>query len=171
MYTPTSDDRSLATRPLLDPGTAEQDRPAHPATCVDRLWPRGRSALGAVLAPITIVGPRRIGRVALDRPLRMRQLLMRTMGITLGISLVWLAACFYEWGTGKRVLPWNPYATCGTSQPEDLPPTVRVGLYEEFPSPGRLAKLRYIDFPVTLAVAAPSRPAFLTLRTMILHHY
>jgi hypothetical protein len=107
----------------------------------------------------------------LDRPLRIRRLLMRTMGITLGLSLVWLAACFYEWGTGERVLPWNPYAFCGASQPEDLPPTIRVGLYEEFPSPGRLAKLRYIDFPVTLAVAAPSRGAFLTLRAMILHRY
>jgi hypothetical protein len=69
------------------------------------------------------------------------------------------------------VLPWDPYANCGGSQPAALPDTVRIGLYEEFPAPWRLAHLKYIDFPVTLAVAAPSRAAFMTLRATIMRQY
>jgi hypothetical protein len=76
-----------------------------------------------------------------------------------------------EWGTGRRVLPGSPYAACGASQPGELPPMVRVGLYEEFPAPWRLERLRYVDFPVDLAVAAPSHEVFLALREMILHTY
>jgi hypothetical protein len=109
--------------------------------------------------------------MSLDRPGSVRRLLMRTIGVTVGLSLAWLAACCYEWGTGRRILPWNPYANCGATKPAALPETVRVGLYEEFPTPWRLARLKHVDFPVTLAVAAPSRSAFLSLRTTILHQY
>ena len=93
------------------------------------------------------------------------------MSIAVGLSLAWGAACIYEWGTGRRVLPWNPYADCGATQPAELPATVRIGLYEEFPAPWRLERLKYIDFPVTLAVAAPSRPIFLKLRDTIMRQY
>jgi hypothetical protein len=48
---------------------------------------------------------------------------------------------------------------------------VRVGLYEEFPVPWRLEKLGQLDFPVTLAVAAPSRAEFLQLRDTISQTY
>jgi len=48
---------------------------------------------------------------------------------------------------------------------------VRVGLYEEFPTPERLAKLQQVDFPVSLAVAAPSRMAFLELQSAIGQSY
>jgi hypothetical protein len=48
---------------------------------------------------------------------------------------------------------------------------VRIGLYEEFPAPWRLERLKYIDFPVTLAVAAPSRSIFLKLRDTITRQY
>jgi hypothetical protein len=48
---------------------------------------------------------------------------------------------------------------------------VKVGLYEEFPNPWRLAKLRQLDFPVTLAVAARSRAEFLDLRETIRQTY
>lgn len=89
------------------------------------------------------------------------------MGLTVGLTLLWAAASILEWGTGRRVLPWNPYGSCGESQPAELPETVRVGLYEEFPAPWRLERLRYIDFPVDLAVAAPSREEFLAVREMI----
>jgi hypothetical protein len=87
------------------------------------------------------------------------------------MTLLWLGASMVEWTTGRRVLPWNPYANCGGSQPGTLPTTVRVGLYEEFPNPWRLERLHQIDFPVALAVAAPSRAAFLELRATILRDY
>jgi hypothetical protein len=48
---------------------------------------------------------------------------------------------------------------------------VRIGLYEEFPNPWRLAKLAQLDFPVTLAVAARSRAEFLELREAIRRTY
>jgi hypothetical protein len=54
---------------------------------------------------------------------------------------------------------------------QSLPATVRVGLYEEFPNPWRLAKLGQLDFPVTLAVAAQTRDAFLGLRASIQRDY
>jgi hypothetical protein len=56
-------------------------------------------------------------------------------------------------------------------QPPSLPATVQVGLYEEFPNPWRLAKLDQVDSPVTLAVAAPTRDAFLQLRESIQRDY
>ena len=93
------------------------------------------------------------------------------MSIAVGLSVAWAAACIYEWGTGRRVLPWNPYAGCGATQPAELPATVRIGLYEEFPAPWRLERLKYIDFPVTLAVAAPSRTIFMKLRDTIMRQY
>jgi hypothetical protein len=109
--------------------------------------------------------------IAWGGTVRFRRLLMRYAGAGLGLALLWLAASCYEWGTGQRVLPWDPYAACGDSVPATLPATVKIGLYEEFPSPWRLAQLRHIDFPVALAVAAPSRDAFLQLRATILHQY
>jgi hypothetical protein len=68
-------------------------------------------------------------------------------------------------------VPWTTYAACGTTVPVSLPATVRVGLYEEFPSPGRLDRLRQVDFPVSLAVAASSRARFLQLRDTVLRAY
>lgn len=56
-------------------------------------------------------------------------------------------------------------------QSPSLPATVHVGLYEEFPNPWRLAKLEQVDFPVTLAVAAPTHDAFLQLRESIQRDY
>ncbi len=56
-------------------------------------------------------------------------------------------------------------------QPAGTPSTVRVGLYEEFPNPWRLAKLAQVDFPVSLAIAAPTREQFLALRETILRDY
>jgi hypothetical protein len=87
------------------------------------------------------------------------------------LILLWLGASIVECSTGRRILPWSAYGNCGYSQPAQLPPTVRVGLYEEFPNPWRLARLRLINFPVTLAIAAPSRSAFLELRASILRDY
>jgi hypothetical protein len=72
---------------------------------------------------------------------------------------------------GRRVLPWNPYASCGTSTPTTLPKTVRIELYEEFPDPWRLRQLRQVDFPVTLAIAAPSRATFLERSAAIMRDY
>ncbi len=83
----------------------------------------------------------------------------------------WLYASVTEMQTGRRLWPWNAYSFCGRSQPTTLPATVRIGVYEEFPTPARLAKLQQLDFPVTLAVAAPSRQTFLDLRTTILQTY
>jgi hypothetical protein len=61
--------------------------------------------------------------------------------------------------------------TSPTEQSSSLPATVHVGLYEEFPNPWRLAKLAQVDFPVSLAVAAPTRDAFLLLRESIQRDY
>jgi hypothetical protein len=72
---------------------------------------------------------------------RFHRLLMRAMSIAVGLSVAWGIACIYEWGTGSRVLPWDPYAGCGATQPAELPTTMRVGLYEEFPAPWRLERL------------------------------
>jgi hypothetical protein len=128
-----------------------------------------RSRLRAAASAIAV--PRDAGRTRIARTPRFHRLLMRAMSIAVGLSIAWSAACIYEWGTGRRVLPWNPYAGCGTTSPGELPATVRVGLYEEFPAPWRLERLKYIDFPVTLAVAAPSRTIFVKLRDMIMREY
>jgi hypothetical protein len=85
--------------------------------------------------------------------------------------LLWFFASANEWRTGRRVWPWSAYALCGTSKPAVLPQTVRIGLYEEFPVPWRLDKLRRVDFPVELAIAAPSRAEFMTLRDDIVQTY
>jgi hypothetical protein len=87
------------------------------------------------------------------------------------LVVAWGAVSLIEWGTGRRVLPWSAYAFCGHSHPPTLPGQVRLGLYEEFPVPWRLEKLRQVDFPVTLAVAAKSRDEFLALRASILQTY
>lgn len=67
--------------------------------------------------------------------------------------------------------PYRAYLTCGSSQPATLPATVRVGLYEELPAQERLARLQQVNFPVSLAVTAASRQAFLELRDQILDGY
>lgn len=89
------------------------------------------------------------------------------LGVLLLLGILWLAISFVEWRSSKRIFPWSAYAFCGNSIPKTLPETVRIGLYEEFPVPWRLDKLRLIDFPVTLAVAATSREEFLKLRGQI----
>src|SRR5262245_18441376 len=83
----------------------------------------------------------------------------------------WLYASIVEFQTGQRLWPWSAYAFCGLSQATTLPQTVRVGHYEEFPNPWRLAKLRQLDFPITLAVAARPRAEFLQLRETIRRTY
>lgn len=87
------------------------------------------------------------------------------------LGIVWLWASVTEWRHGRRLFPWSAYALCGTSVPETLPSSVRIGLYEEFPVPWRLDKLGYVDFPVTLAVAAPSREEFLRLHDEVQETY
>lgn len=67
--------------------------------------------------------------------------------------------------------PYRTYLACGGSQPAVLPSIVRVGLYEEFPAAERLAKLQQVNFPVSVAVSANSREAFLELRDQILDGY
>jgi hypothetical protein len=84
---------------------------------------------------------------------------------------VWFAASVQEWRSGRRVFPWSAYALCGSSTATALPESVRIGLYEEFPVPWRLGKLELVDFPVSLAVAAPSRAEFLRLEEEILRTY
>ncbi len=96
---------------------------------------------------------------------------LRSVLIGLTLVLLWLGATVVEWVGGRRVLPWNPYVFCGTSASTVLPKTVRVGLYEEFPDPWRLERLRQVNFPVTLAIAAPDRTTFLERRADILRTY
>ncbi len=84
------------------------------------------------------------------------------------LGLVGVMGLLMGWWGPK---PWSAYERCGTSVPAELPETVRIGLYEEFPSPERLSKLGQVDFPVTLAVAAPSRAEFLRLREEIVQQY
>jgi hypothetical protein len=91
--------------------------------------------------------------------------------LTMVAALFWIGANIVELATGQRVLPWNPYALCGASAPDALPATVRVGLYEEFPNPWRLAKLEQLDFPTTLAIGTGSRDQFVQLRDEILRQY
>jgi hypothetical protein len=102
---------------------------------------------------------------------RLRRLAYHGLFATLGLTLLWVGASIAELGAGRRILPGNPYAGCGDSQAAALPQTVRVGLYEEFPNPWRLERLRLIDFPVTLAIAAPSRAVFLELRATIMRDF
>ncbi len=85
----------------------------------------------------------------------------------LGITAVWLYASIREWIWGERLFPWSAYALCGNTQPKALPETVRIGLYEEYPVPWRLDKLAQVDFPVSLAVAAPSVTEFAELKQRI----
>src|SRR5262245_41934491 len=110
--------------------------------------------------------PSRPLRVSSHRSRRrvLRRVVFRSLSAACGLALLWMAASIAELATGQRILPWNAYGSCGNARPA-LPSTVRVGLYEEFPNPWRLERLRLIDFPVTLAIAAPSHEAFLKLRT------
>jgi len=164
MHTPTAGGESpLAALPALESSVAD------PALR-SRRWPRRRATVIAMLARAIAV-PRGALRSRVARPPSFHRLLMRAMGIAVSLSVAWFAASVYEWGTNQRVLPWNPYASCGATQPDELPATVRIGLYEEFPAPWRLEQLRHIDFPVTLAVAAPSRTVFLKLRDTIMRQH
>lgn len=97
----------------------------------------------------------------------MRTKLLVVGVVALALLMAWLGASGFEWRTGQRLFPWSAYAGCGQSQPQSLPATVRVGLYEEFPVPWRLDKLTQVDFPVSLAVAAASRAEFLVLQASI----
>lgn len=87
--------------------------------------------------------------------------------LSFSIISFWVYASMREMLLGERLYPWSAYALCGNSKPESLPTIVRLGLYEEFPVPWRYDKLAQIDFPVTLALAAPSRAEFETLRTTV----
>lgn len=105
------------------------------------------------------------------RRCRQKRSLLAIGGLLLVVVALWLYASFHELRTGERLLPWSAYAFCGSRMPDTLPATVRVGVYEEFPNPWRLAKLRQVDFPVDLAVAARSRAEFLALRKNIQREY
>jgi hypothetical protein len=102
---------------------------------------------------------------------KLRRIAYHSLFATLGLALLWVGASVAEIGTGRRIMPWSAYRGCGDTQPVALPQTVRIGLYEEFPNPWRLARLRLIDFPITLAIAAPSRAAFLELRATIMREF
>jgi hypothetical protein len=85
---------------------------------------------------------------------------------------VWLYASVREMIWGERLLSWwDPYAFCGNTKPTALPDTVRIGLYEEFPVPWRWDKLSQIDFPVTVALAAPSVTEFEVIRAQVQDAY
>jgi hypothetical protein len=83
---------------------------------------------------------------------------------------LWLGMAEISWRSGYA-LPFTPYWGCGTHPPATLPEEVRIGMYEEFPTDSRLAKLAMVDFPVNVAVAAPSRAAFEELRLRIMASY
>lgn len=85
--------------------------------------------------------------------------------------VLWSALSLLEMATGTHLSPWPAYGNCGDSNPDQLPETVRIGLYEEFPVPWRLDKLAQIDFPVTLTVATQSRMEHLELRDEIMQQY
>src|SRR5262245_47171609 len=89
-----------------------------------------------------------------------RRWLAAAGGLPALAGLLWIGA-----------VPWTTYAACGMSVPASLPDTVRIGLYEEFPTPGRLDRLRLMDFSVSLAVAASSRTQFLQLSDTVRHAY
>lgn len=99
------------------------------------------------------------------------KIMRRLTGLLAALMFLWVTASGIEWTSGYRVLPWNAYGNCGYSKPQTLPTTVRIGLYEEFPVESRLRQLRFVPFPVTLAVAASSRSEFLELRTRIMREY
>ena len=100
---------------------------------------------------------------------RRRRLIFVTLVVV--VPLLYLVASAVEWRSGKRLLPWSAYSLCGASVPKSLPAKVRIGLYEEFPVPWRLDKLKQVDFPVTVAVAAKSRAEFVKLRQDIFQTY
>lgn len=107
------------------------------------------------------------------RPRRRHWWLWLAVALLLFVAGVafWFYASITEVRTGRRLWPWSAYALCGYSKPSTLPSQVRIGLYEEFPNPWRLEKLKQLDFPVTLAIAARSRDEFMQLRDSILKTY
>lgn len=102
----------------------------------------------------------------------LRWLLVPIFLLTLaGLSNLWIQSSLDEFTTGRRSWPWGAYDSCGKSTPDKLPSKIRIGLYEEFPNPWRLAKLSQLDFPVTLAIATPSRAEFERIRGEIMATY
>jgi hypothetical protein len=96
---------------------------------------------------------------------------MRIAFVLLLIPVVLIIASIIEMVSGLRLLPYSAYRDCGGSVATTLPDTVRIGLYEEFPVAWRLNKLALVDFPVSLAIAAPSRAEFMTLRAAVVEQY
>lgn len=100
---------------------------------------------------------------------RFRQVVLRLAICIIGSCMLYLGWSEIAWRTGIP-LPGTPYSNCGITKPR-IPETVRIGLYEEFPVQWRLDKLKMIDFPVTLAIAASSREKFEELRAHIKSAY
>lgn len=108
------------------------------------------------------------------RRFRLRRIFLLGLVVFTSLFLLmvgWFIASFTEWRTGIRSFPWSAYQGCGSEEPVSLPEVVQVGLYEEFPVPWRLNKLEQVDFPVKLALAAPTRAEFLPLRDGVLSTY
>jgi hypothetical protein len=72
-----------------------------------------------------------------------RRVLIVSSVLTLLSAAFWFYASITEFQTGRRLWPWSAYALCGHTPPASLPQHVRIGLYEEFPNPWRLAKLQW----------------------------
>ena len=102
---------------------------------------------------------------------KLRRRLRLALSTLFLFGVIWSAATLIEWRLGKRLFPWSAYQSCGDKNPSSLPSTVKVGFYEEFPVPWRLDKLKQLDFPVKLAVAAPNLAAFQKLRNEIQQNY
>jgi hypothetical protein len=101
---------------------------------------------------------------------RLRRWIQLVIALLL-LPVLLILISFIEMASGTRLLPYNPYRDCGTSMAIDLPDTVRIGLYEEFPVPWRLDKLAQVDFPVSLAIAATSRAEFMSMRETVMQQY
>ena len=91
--------------------------------------------------------------------------------LLVAFTVIWTIDSVTAWRTGQHLLPFDAYQGCGRDAPANLPETVQIGFYEEFPVPWRLDKLAKVDFPVKLAVAASNREDFLTLRESISQSY
>ncbi len=96
---------------------------------------------------------------------------VRVLGIPVLMLVAWIGLSIGEMITGFRVFP-DAYANCTLSTLSQVPTTVQVGFYEEFPHDSwRLERLKLIDFPFTLAIAAHSKTEFETFRTKIRAEY
>ncbi len=93
---------------------------------------------------------------------------------SLGLGIDYVVSSAHEAATGERYFPYNfidSYAQCDTAKERELPQTVKVTFYEEFPNPWRLSKLQLVNFPFDIAVAAHSRKEFLSLQKEIHDNY